>query len=352
MRIDKKDFGKISDGNRVDLFTLVNDNKMRVQITNYGGTITSIFVPDKKGNLADVVLGFDNLEGYLKKCPYFGCIIGRFGNRIAKGRFVLDGKEYQMAINDGPNHLHGGLKGFDKVIWFSDIIERKDRIALKLSYLSKDGEEGYPGNLTVEVIYWLNNENEIIIEYHAKTDKKTIVNLTNHSYFNLRDAGHTPILNHELTLHADYFTPIDKTLIPTGELRKVENTPFDFRKPVKIGARIEVEEEQIKFAGGYDHNLLLRGRAGELRLVAKACEPETGRVLEVLTTEPGIQLYSGNFLDGTIEGKNGIVYHKRHAFCLETQHYPDSPNKPDFPSTVLIPGEVYKSTTIYKFSIA
>lgn len=352
MKIDKKDFGKISDDTVVDLFTLVNDNRMKVQITNYGGTITSIFVPDKKGNLADVVLGFDNLEEYLKESPYFGCIIGRFGNRIAKGLFVLDGKEYQMAINDGPNHLHGGLKGFDKVIWFPEIIERKDRIALKLSYLSKDGEEGYPGNLTVEVTYWLTNENEIIIEYHAKTDKKTIVNLTNHSYFNLRDAGHTPILNHELTLHADYFTPIDNTLIPTGELRKVENTPFDFSRSLKIGARIEANEEQIKFAGGYDHNLVLRGRAGELRLVAKAFEPETGRVLEVLTTEPGIQLYSGNFLDGTIKGKNGIVYQKRHAFCLETQHYPDSPNKPDFPSTVLIPGEEYKSTTIYKFSVA
>lgn len=352
MKIDKKDFGKISNSTMVNLFTLINDNQMKVQITNYGGTITSIFVPDKKGNLGDVVLGFDNLEGYINKSPYFGCIIGRFGNRIAKGRFVLDGKQYQMAINDGPNHLHGGLKGFDKVIWFPETIERKDRIALKLSYLSKDGEEGYPGNLAVEVIYWLTNKNEIIIEYQAKTDKKTIINLTNHSYFNLRDAGRTPILNHELTLYADYFTPIDKTLIPTGELRKVQNTPFDFKKPVKIGARIDAEEEQIKFAGGYDHNLVLRDQTGGLRLVAKAFEPETGRVLEVLTTEPGIQLYSGNFLDGTIKGKNGIVYHKRHAFCLETQHYPDSPNKPDFPSTVLIPGEEYKSTTIYKFSVA
>jgi aldose 1-epimerase len=352
MKIDKKDFGKISDSIMVNLFTLMNDNQMKVQITNYGGTITSIFVPDKKGNLGDVVLGFNNLEGYIDKSPYFGCIIGRFGNRIAKGRFFLDGKQYQMAINDGPNHLHGGLKGFDKVIWFPEMIERKDRIALKLNYLSKDGEEGYPGNLTLEVIYWLTNENEIIIEYYAKTDKKTIINLTNHSYFNLRDAGNTSILNHEITLHADYFTPIDKTLIPTGELRKVQNTPFDFREPVKIGARIDAEEEQIKFAGGYDHNLVLRGQAGELRLVAKAFEPETGRILEVLTTEPGIQLYSGNFLDGTIKGKNGIVYHKRHAFCLETQHYPDSPNKTEFPSTVLIPGEEYKSTTVFKFSVA
>ncbi len=351
MKVQEKEFGKMPGNIPVSLFTLTNTNNMKVEITNYGGIITSILVPDRKGILGDVVLGFDNLEGYLDKSPYFGCIIGRFGNRIAKGKFILDGKTYSMAVNDGPNHLHGGLKGFDKVVWTPETSEAGDEVGLKLSYLSKDGEEGYPGNLSVIVTYLLTNENDLIIDYLAETDKKTIVNLTNHSYFNLKDAGASSILDHELLIEADRFTPVDNTLIPTGEYRPVENTPFDFRKPAKIGTQFDSDNEQIKIAGGYDHNFIINGQPGELRVAAKAFESDTGRVLKVLTTEPGVQFYSGNFLDGTITGKNGIVYKHRHAFCLETQHYPDSPNKPNFPSTVLDPGEEYHTTTIFKFSV-
>lgn len=351
MKVQEKEFGKMPGNIPVSLFTLTNTNNMKVEITNYGGIITSILVPDRKGILGDVVLGFDNLEGYLDRSPYFGCIIGRFGNRIAKGKFILDGKTYSMAVNDGPNHLHGGLKGFDKVVWTPETSEAGDEVGLKLSYLSKDGEEGYPGNLSVIVTYLLTNENDLIIDYLAETDKKTIVNLTNHSYFNLKDAGASSILDHELLIEADRFTPVDNTLIPTGEYRPVENTPFDFRKPAKIGTQFDSDNEQIKIAGGYDHNFIINGQPGELRVAAKAFEPDTGRVLKVLTTEPGVQFYSGNFLDGTITGKNGIVYKHRHAFCLETQHYPDSPNKPNFPSTVLDPGEEYHTTTIFKFSV-
>ncbi len=351
MKVQEKEFGKMPGNIPVSLFTLTNTNNMKVEITNYGGIITSILVPDRKGILGDVVLGFDNLEGYLDKSPYFGCIIGRFGNRIAKGKVILDGKTYSMAVNDGPNHLHGGLKGFDKVVWTPETSEAGDEVGLKLSYLSKDGEEGYPGNLSVIVTYLLTNENDLIIDYLAETDKKTIVNLTNHSYFNLKDAGASSILDHELLIEADRFTPVDNTLIPTGEYRPVENTPFDFRKPAKIGTQFDSDNEQIKIAGGYDHNFIINGQPGELRVAAKAFESDTGRVLKVLTTEPGVQFYSGNFLDGTITGKNGIVYKHRHAFCLETQHYPDSPNKPNFPSTVLDPGEEYHTTTIFKFSV-
>ncbi|MDZ7319745.1 MAG: galactose mutarotase [candidate division KSB1 bacterium] len=351
MKIEQQPFGKTADGIAVDLYTLTNANGMKVQITNYGGIVTSILVPDKNGKLGDVVLGYDNLEGYLKSNPYFGCIVGRYGNRIARGKFSLNGKEYSLATNNGPNHLHGGIKGFDKVVWNAKAIPGTGEARLKLTYLSKDGEEGYPGNLSVTVVYTLTNDNALRIDYEATTDQSTICNLTNHSYFNLKDAGATPILNHELQLDADYITPVDSTLIPTGKLQPVAGSPFDFKNPTPIGARIDADDEQIRFGGGYDHNFVLNGQPGELRRVGKLSEPTSGRVLEVWTTEPGIQFYSGNFLDGSITGKNGTVYHFRHGLCLETQHYPDSPNQPNFPTTVLNPGEKYQTTTIYKFFV-
>ncbi|MBN2090119.1 galactose mutarotase [candidate division KSB1 bacterium] len=350
MKIEKSIFGKMPDGQDVLLYKLTNSNNMQVHITNYGGIITSVIVPDKNGKLSDVVLGYDNLDGYLKATPYFGCIVGRYGNRIAKGQFTLNGKTCSLATNNGPNHLHGGIVGFDKVVWSVKEITDKDVLGLELSYMSKDGEEGYPGNLSVKVIYLLTNQNEIKIEYLATTDQATVVNLTNHSYFNLKDAGVTPILDHQLMLDADAITPVDSTLIPTGEFMPIAGTPFDFKKLTPIGEQINADHEQIKYGLGYDHNFVLNGNAGELRLIGKVHEPTSGRILEVLTTEPGIQFYSGNFLDGSITGKNGAVYHQRHGFCLETQHYPDSPNQPNFPSTVLNPGEKYQTTTIYKFS--
>lgn len=351
MKIEKQAFGQLEDGTIVDLYTLINSNGMRVEITNYGGIITSLWVPDKNGKLGDVVLGYDTLDGYLKASPYFGCIVGRYGNRIAKGKFTLNDRTYQLATNNGPNHLHGGWKGFDKVVWQATPRESQDAVGLELSYLSPDGEEGYPGNLSVKVTYTLTNENALHIDYEATTDQPTICNLTHHSYFNLKDAGASPILDHMLMLDADYFTPVDETLIPTGEFRPVAGTPFDFRQPTAIGARINSEDQQIKFGLGYDHNFVLNGNAGELRRVGKLSEPTTGRIMEIWTTEPGIQFYSGNFLDGSIIGKNGSVYHHRHGLCLETQHFPDSPNHPNFPSTVLNPGEKYQTTTIYKFLI-
>lgn len=351
MKLEKQPFGTTEDGTAIDRYTLSNANGMKVQITNYGGIVTSILVPDKNGKLADVVLGYNNLAGYLKNNPYFGCIVGRYGNRIARGKFKIDDKEYSLATNNGPNHLHGGIKGFDKVVWTAKEIRSQENVGLELSYRSNDGEEGYPGNLAVTVAYTLTNDNALRIDYQATTDQPTICNLTNHSYFNLKDAGATPILDHELLLDADYFTPVDSTLIPTGKLQPVEGTPFDFRTPTAIGARIDAEDEQIRFGRGYDHNFVLNGQPGTLRRVGKLSEPTSGRVLEVWTTEPGIQFYSGNFLDGSITGKNGTVYQFRHGLCLETQHYPDSPNQPDFPTTILKPGEKYQTTTIYKFSI-
>ncbi len=351
MNIEKQSFGKTNDSIAVDLYTLTNAHGVKVKITNYGGIITSILALDKSGKLGDVVLGYDNLEGYLKMNPYFGCIVGRYGNRIARGKFNLNGKTYSLAINNEPNHLHGGIKGFDKVVWTAKEIKDKDTVGLELTYLSKDGEEGYPGNLSVKVIYKLTNENELRINYEATTDQPTVCNLTNHTYFNLKDAGVSSILDHELMLDADYLTPVDATLIPTGELQPVAGTPFDFKTPTAIGARINAEDEQIKFGLGYDHNFVLNGEAGKLRLAGKLFEATTGRVVEVWTTEPGIQFYSGNFLDGSITGKNGTVYRYRHGLCLETQHYPDSPNQPNFPSTVLNPGEKYQTTTIYKFLV-
>ncbi len=346
-RIMKQEFGKTQDGVAVQLYTLRNTKGVRIAITNYGGIITSIVVPDREGRAGDIVLGFDTLDGYLKGHPYFGAIIGRYGNRIGKARLSLDGVEYRLAQNDGDNHLHGGLKGFDKVVWHAREYADAAGQHLALHYRSRDGEEGYPGNLDVNVVYTLNENNQLRIEYTATTDKPTVVNLTNHSYFNL--AGDGDILGHVLRLNADQFTPVDKGLIPTGELRAVQGTPFDFTTPTAIGARINQDDEQLRFGRGYDHNFVVRGEAGVLREAAEVYEPKTGRTLRVITTEPGIQFYSGNFLDGTLRGKGGRVYGHRSGFCLETQHFPDSPNKPQFPSTVLRPGETYRSTTVYEF---
>lgn len=343
MSIIKSNFGKTKEGQSVDLYTLTNANGMTVKITNYGGIVTSLQVPDKNGQLGDVVLGFDSLDKYLEGHPYFGALIGRYGNRIAKGKFTLNGTEYNLATNNDENHLHGGIKGFDKVIWNGEIVKKETEVGIKLSYLSKDGEEGYPGNLSVVVIYTLTNDNELKILYEAETEKPTPVNLTHHSYFNLKGAGNGDILGHLLTIHADRFTPVDDGLIPTGELKSVKDTPMDFTVPKAIGERIN----QVK--GGYDHNYVLNGWDGSLRQAAKVVDPLSGRVMEVWTTEPGLQFYSGNFLDGTITGKEGKIYNKHYGFCLETQHFPDSPNKPQFPSTILKPGEKYTHTTIYRF---
>jgi aldose 1-epimerase len=348
--IMKDAFGTTKSGEKVDIYTLTNSKGCAVKITNYGGIVTSLTVPDKNGKLCDVVLGHDNLDGYIKdNSPYFGALIGRYGNRIAKGKFTLDGKTYTLATNNNNiNHLHGGNVGFDKVVWKAKEIKQSDAVGLELTYLSKDGEEGYPGNLSITVKYLWTNKNELKINYEATTDKTTVVNLTNHAYFNLACKG--DILSHELMINADKFTPVDSGLIPTGELRSVKGTVFDFTKPTAIGARIEKDDEQLKFGGGYDHNFALNNYNGKLKLAATVYEPTTGRVIEVLTTEPGIQFYSGNFLDGKITGRAGTVYNKRNGFCLETQHFPDSPNQPKFLPTTLKPGEKYNTTTVYKFS--
>ena len=341
-----------ADGQAIELYTLENKNGMEVTITNYGGIVQSIKVPDRAGKIADVALGFDTLDGYLKDNPYFGAIVGRYGNRIAKGRFTLNGVEYKLAQNNGENALHGGLKGFNKQVWKARETSVGDAPGVELTYLSRDGEEGYPGNLSVTVTYSLTGDNELKIDYRATTDKDTVVNLTNHSYFNLAGQGEGDILGHELTIDADRFTPVDAGLIPTGELKSVEGTPFDFRKPTAIGARINQGDEQLKLGKGYDHDFVLIHPQGSFGVAARVREPKSGRVMEVSTTEPGVQFYTGNFLDGTIRGKGGKVYQQRYGFCLETQHFPDSPNHPDFPSTVLKPGETYRTSTIYKFSTA
>ncbi len=348
MSIKKQPFGKTEEGVLVNLYTFTNEKGMEVKITNYGGIVVSIRVPDRDGKLGDVVLGYDSLDGYLEKSPYFGALIGRYGNRIAYGKFTLDGIEYSLAQNNGENHLHGGLKGYDKVVWQAEEVKSGSTVGLKLNYLSNDGEEGYPGNLDITVKYTLTNNNELKIDYSATTDKKTVINLTNHSYFNLAGMGN--ILNHKLIINADRFNPVDKGLIPTGELKKVKGTPMDFTQPTAIGARINEDDEQLVFGGGYDHNWVLNRSDETINLVAKVYEPTTGRIMEVLTTEPGLQFYSGNFLDGTITGKGNTVYEHRNGFCLETQHFPDSPNQSDFPSVLLNPGEQYHHKTIYKFS--
>ena len=349
--VERRRFGTMPDGTQVDLFTLTNVNGLKAQISNYGGIVVSLFAPDRNGNLRDVVLGYDNLDGYLKTKSYFGATVGRYGNRIAKGRFTLDGKEHQLAINNGPNHLHGGLKGFDKVVWKAEPAKTPDAVGVKLTYLSKDGEEGYPGNVKATVTYWLTNANALRIDYEATTDMATPINLTHHGYWSLAGQGEGEVLGHELMLNADYFTPVDSTLIPTGEIRPVRGTAMDFTKPTPIGARIDQDDEQLRFGRGYDHNWVLNGKGDGLSLAASVVEPTTGRVMEVWTTEPGVQFYGGNFLNGTITGKDGKVYKHRYGFCLETQHYPDSPNKPQFPSTILRPRETYAQTTEYRFSV-
>jgi aldose 1-epimerase len=339
-------FGKTHDGQEVHLYTLSNKSGVEVAITDFGATTVSIKVPDRNGKLGDVILGFDSVEGYENGTSYLGATVGRYGNRIGGAKFSLDGKEYALPKNDGANHLHGG---FNKVIWDAAPGSLKNPSSLRLHYISKDGEEGFPGNLSVDVIYSVTDANELKIEYTATTDKKTIVNLTNHSYFNL--AGSGTILDDKLTLLASRFTPVDAGLIPTGELRPVAGTPFDFREGTAIGARIDQEDEQLKVGHGYDHNWVLdTGIKDKPVLAATLYEPTSGRVLETFTTEPGIQVYTGNFLDGTIHGKGGQTYAHRSAICLETQHFPDSPNHPDFPSTTLKPGRKYHTVTIYKFS--
>ena len=348
--VKKEAFGTTPDGKAVDLYTLTNSHGIEVRIMTYGGIIVSLKTPDKKGTSADITLGFDSLAAYVKKNPFFGALVGRFGNRIAKAKFSLDGKEYTLAANNRPNALHGGLKGFDKVVWQTHSFEKGADAGLILKYTSADGEESYPGTLNVTVTYTLSDKNEFRIDYHATTDKATPINLTNHTYFNLSGEGSGSMLGEELTLNADHFTPVDSTLIPTGKLASVHGTPFDFTKPFVIGARInETKDEQINFGGGYDHNFVIDRKAPGLALVGRAYDPTSGRVLEVDTTEPGVQFYTGNFLDG-VHGKSGHIYNKRDAFCLETQHYPDSPNQPNFPSTILRPGQAYNSTTVWKFS--
>ncbi len=338
-------WGRTADGASVELYTLVNSKGSEARIITYGGIVVSLKVPDRAGVLGDVVAGFDQLEGYLTPAPYFGALIGRYGNRIGGARFSLNNIEYTLAKNDGPNQLHGGARGFDKRVWQAKLLSPQ---SLELSYLSKDGEEGYPGNLSVTVDYTLTDSNEFRIDYAATTDKDTVVNLTHHSYFNL--AGQGDILGHQLSIHADRFTPVDSGLIPTGELKQVAGTPFDFRTPKAIGEHIENQDEQLTFGRGYDHNWVLNRTGSELESAAMVMEPKTGRAMEVLTTMPGLQFYSGNFLDGSLKGK-GLTYTRRSAFCLETQFFPDSPNQPAFPSTVLRPGTRFQSTTVYRFSV-
>jgi aldose 1-epimerase len=346
-KMQKKSFGKTEDGQPVDLYILTNKNGMESAITNYGGTVVSLIVPDRNGKREDVVLGYDNLAGYATGKAYIGATVGRYANRIAHATFTLDSTTYTLAKNDGDNHLHGG---FNKRVWTAKDVSSSAGQALELTYLSKDGEEGFPGTLPVKVVYTLTDQNELKIDYSATTDKDTILNLTNHAYFNLAGQGNGDILQQQIMIRADKFTPIDATSIPTGELRSVKGTPFDFTNSIAIGVRIDQDDQQLKLGRGYDHNWVLNnGTPGSLFLAAQAYDPHSGRVLEVLTTEPGIQLYTGNFLDG-IHGKDGKVYNRRYAFCLETQHFPDSPNHPNFPSAELKPGQHFQSTTVYKFT--
>ncbi len=342
-------FGTLPDGQPVEAFTLRNSNGMEVQAITYGGIITSLKVPDRDGMPGDVVLGYDTLQGYLEKSPFFGCIVGRYGNRIGKGRFTLDGQTYTLPINNGENHLHGGPQGFDKKNWKAEPFERADAVGVVFTHTSPDGDMGYPGTLDVKVTYTLTDDNALRFDYEATTDKATPVNLTQHTYFNLAGAGSGDVLGHEVQMEADRYTPVDTGLIPTGELASVEGTPFDFRQPAAIGARIDADHPQIAAGGGYDHNFVFARTGSGLERVVRVHEPTTGRTMDVATTQPGTQFYTGNFLDGTITGKGGKVYARRSGFCLETQHFPDSPNKPDFPSTILRPGETYRQSTTYTF---
>lgn len=349
MKIEKQPFGQTKDGQAVDLFTLTNDHTITTQIMTYGGTIVTLRTPDRNGVFGDIVLGFDTLADYQARSPFFGCITGRYANRIANGKFQLDGVTYTLATNNGPNHLHGGLRGFDKVVWQAETTQSGDEVALHLRYVSGDGEENYPGTLTATVSYTLTNRNELRIDYRATTDKPTILNLTNHTYFNL--AGQGKILDHLMTIDADRFTPVTAALIPTGDLPSVAGTPFDFRTPTPIGARIGQEHEQLRYGSGYDHNWVLNRPEQGLRSVITVTEPTSGRRLDVATSQPGVQFYTGNMMPDALPGKGGQVYTKRSGFCLETQHFPDSPNQPHFPTTVLRPGEQYHETTVFAFSV-
>ena len=343
---------QVRDFDSIKLYTLENESGMTVRVTNYGAIITSIIVPDRNGKRADVALGYDRVEDYINAVdkPYFGAVVGRYGNRIAKGEFTLDGETYSLLQNNGENHLHGGAIGFDKVVWAVD--EYVEGKSLTLSYLAKDKEEGYPGNLELIIVYTLADDNSLVVDYHATTDKATPINVTQHTYFNLKGEGQGTILDHKLMLNAKTFTPVDESLIPTGEMPAVAGTPFDFTTAKAIGRDIDQQNEQLVFGLGYDHNWILNkgGKEGELSLAAQVHEPSSGRVMEIYTTEPGIQFYCGNFLDGRLKGKSGKPYVHRGGFCLETQHFPDSPNQPNFPSTILKPGETYESKTVFKFS--
>ena len=345
MTINQEHFGQTPDGEDIEQFTLANTNGVTVKVINYGGIITHLFVPDRGGVAKDVVLGFNTLDGYLGEHPYFGAIVGRYANRIGKGKFTLDGAEYTLAVNNGPNHLHGGLKGFDKRVWDAKTVRTDNSVQLVLTYVSEDMEEGYPGTLRSVVTYELTNDNELKMTYEATTDKPTVLNLTNHSYFNLAGQGSGTIYDHELMLTADHYTPVDEGLIPTGEAVSVKDTVFDFTTPHRIGERIN----DVPMTGGYDHNFCLNSHDGSLALCARVHEPTSGRIMEIYTTQPGVQFYTGNFLDGSNKGK-GSVYNKHNAFCLETQHWPDSPNKPEFPPVVLRPGQTYREQTVLKFS--
>jgi aldose 1-epimerase len=347
--VTRASFGQLPDGTAVESFTLRNAHGLEVRAITYGAIITSVRVPDRAGRLGDVVLGHDDLAGYLAKPSYFGAVVGRYGNRIAKGRFTLDGKTYTLATNNGPNHLHGGIKGFDKVVWKAE--PAATGAAVTFRYVSADGEEGYPGKLQAQVTYTLDDHDALTFDYRATTDKATPLNLTQHSYFNLAGAG-SDILGHVLTLDADRFTPVDATLIPLGPLAPVAGTPLDFRKPTAIGARIDADDEQIRRGGGYDHNFVINRSGRGLVHAARVADPVSGRTMDVATTEPGVQFYSGNFLDGTVTGKGGVAYKRRSGLCLETQHYPDSPNQPSFPSSVLRPGQEYRSKTVLTFGVA
>ena len=344
-------FGKLADGNEVNLFVLKNTSGAEVKIIEFGAVVTSLKIPDRSGKIEDIVLGYDKLEDYVNGTSYFGAIVGRYGNRIGKGKFVLDGKEYQLSVNDGENHLHGGKVGFNKVLWKGESVKSELGESVKLTYQSKDGEEGYPGNADITVTYTLTENNELIIDYSAVTDKPTIMNPTHHSYFNLSGNFQNTILDNELMIDADYFTPVDNGLITTGELAEVKNTPMDFTKPEKIGKRINDKFEQLSFGKGYDHNWVINNYTGQVKMIANLYDSTSGRFMEILTDQPGLQFYSGNFLNGTSVGKKGEKYNYRTGLCLEAQVYPDSPNKANFPNAHLNPNETYKQKTIYKFSI-
>jgi aldose 1-epimerase len=349
--ITKADFGKTPDGTPVEIYTLHNARGAEARILTYGGIVQSLYMPDKNGKLDDIVLGFDSLDGYLTNSPYFGALIGRYGNRIGGGEFTLEGKTYHLAKNNNGNTLHGGLKGFDKVVWTAQPMETSHGPALVLTYLSRDGEEGFPGNLMVTAIYTLTDNNELKLEYTATTDKPTIVNLTHHSYFNLDGQGSGSILDESVYINANEITPTDSGLIPTGKFLNVTGTPFDFRKPTVIGTRINDPDPALQYGPGYDHNWVINKPLGQFGLMARVTDPKSGRVMEVWSDQPGLQFYAGNFLDGTIVGKDGKVYQRRSALCMEPQHYPDSPNKPNFPSVELKPGQTYHNTIVYKFSV-